>query len=35
VLGNVIAGNQSYLALKKKLVFSIPKIGWDLVTGKK
>ncbi len=35
ILGNVIAGNQSYLGLKKKLVLSIPKIGWDVVTGKK
>jgi geranylgeranyl reductase family protein len=34
ILGNVISGNQSYLGLKKKLVMSIPKIGWDFVTGK-
>jgi geranylgeranyl reductase family protein len=33
ILGNLIAGNQSYLGLKKKLIFSIPRIGWDLVTG--
>jgi geranylgeranyl reductase family protein len=35
ILGNVIAGNQSYLNLKKKLIFSVPKIGWDLVTGRR
>jgi len=34
ILGNVITGNQSYLGLKKKLIFSIPRIGWDVVTGK-
>ena len=33
ILGNLIAGNQSYLGLKKKLIFSIPRIGWDLITG--
>jgi flavin-dependent dehydrogenase len=33
ILGNLIAGDQSYLGLKKKLIFSIPRIGWDLVTG--
>jgi geranylgeranyl reductase family protein len=31
ILGNLISGNQSYLGLKKKLIFSIPRIGWDLV----
>jgi geranylgeranyl reductase family protein len=34
ILGNLIAGNQSYLNLKKKLLFSIPSIGIDLVTGR-
>jgi hypothetical protein len=34
ILGNLIAGNQSYLGLKKKLIFSIPRIGWDVMTGK-
>lgn len=34
ILGNLIAGNQSYLNLKKKLVFSIPAIGVDLITGR-
>jgi flavin-dependent dehydrogenase len=34
ILGNVISGNQSYLNLKKKLIFSVPRIGWDFVTGK-
>jgi len=34
VLGNLIAGNQSYLSLKKKLLFSIPAVGWDLVSGR-
>jgi len=29
----VISGNQSYLSLKKKLIFSVPRIGWDFVTG--
>ena len=32
ILGNVIAGNQSYLGLKKKLVLSAPRISWDFVT---
>src|SRR5205823_13152649 len=34
ILGNLIAGNQSYLNLKKKLLFSIPSIGIDLLTGR-
>lgn len=34
ILGNLIAGNQSYLNLKKNLFFSIPSIGIDLVTGR-
>jgi flavin-dependent dehydrogenase len=34
ILGNLIAGNQSYLGLKKKLFFSIPSIGIDLITGR-
>ena len=34
VLGNLILGNQSYLTLKKDLVFSIPSIGIDLITGR-
>jgi geranylgeranyl reductase family protein len=34
ILGNLIAGNQSYLGLKKKLFFSIPSIGIDLMTGR-
>jgi geranylgeranyl reductase family protein len=34
ILGNLIAGNQSYLNLKKKLLFSIPSIGIDLITGR-
>jgi geranylgeranyl reductase family protein len=34
ILGNLIAGNQSYLELKKKLFFSIPSIGIDLITGR-
>src|SRR5205823_11638027 len=32
VLGNLIAGNQSYADLKKKLFYSIPSIGWDLLS---
>ena len=31
ILGNLISGNQSYLTLKKKLLFSIPSIGLDLI----
>ena len=31
ILGNLISGNQSYLTLKRKLVFSIPSIGVDLI----
>ncbi len=34
ILGNLIAGNQSYLSLKKKLVLSLPSIGIDLITGR-
>jgi geranylgeranyl reductase family protein len=34
ILGNLIAGSQSYLGLKKKLVFSLPSIGIDLITGR-
>ena len=34
ILGNLIAGNQSYVGLKKKLFFSIPSIGIDLITGR-
>jgi geranylgeranyl reductase family protein len=34
ILGNLIAGNQSYLSLKKKLVFSLPAIGVDILTGR-
>lgn len=35
ILGNLIAGNQSYLELKKKLFFSIPSISLDLVSGRR
>jgi geranylgeranyl reductase family protein len=35
ILGNLIAGNQPYLGLKKKLVLSVPSVGWDLVSGRK
>jgi len=31
VLGNLIAGHQGYLSLKKKLLFSIPSVGLDLI----
>ena len=34
ILGNLIAGNQSYLSLKKKLILSLPSIGIDLITGR-
>lgn len=34
ILGNLILGNQSYLTLKKKLFFSIPSVGIDLITGR-
>jgi geranylgeranyl reductase family protein len=32
ILGNLVAGNQPYIGLKKKLLFSIPSVGWDLVS---
>jgi geranylgeranyl reductase family protein len=35
ILANVIAGSQSYVGLKKKLLLSVPRIGWDFVTGKR
>jgi geranylgeranyl reductase family protein len=31
ILGNLISGNQSYLTLKKKLIFSIPSVSLDLI----
>jgi flavin-dependent dehydrogenase len=31
ILGNLIAGNQPYLNLRKKLFLSIPAVSWDLV----
>lgn len=34
ILGNLIAGNQSYMTLKRKLLLSIPSIGIDLITGR-
>jgi len=35
ILGNLVTGNQSYVNLKKKLLFSVPRIGWDFMTGRK
>ena len=35
VLSNLIAGNQSYVNLKKKLFYSIPSVSWDLIAGRK
>lgn len=32
ILGNLVSGNQPYLSLKKKLLFSIPSVGWDLIS---
>lgn len=32
ILGGLVAGNQPYLSLKKKLFFSLPAVGWDLLT---
>jgi len=34
VLGNLISGNQSYVNLKKTLFYSIPSVGWDLISGR-
>lgn len=34
ILADLIAGNQSYLGLKKKLFFAIPRVGWELIVGK-
>jgi len=34
ILGNLISGNQSYLSLKKKLLFSVPTVGLDLLLGR-
>jgi flavin-dependent dehydrogenase len=34
ILGNLISGNQSYSSLKKKLLFSIPSVGLDLLLGR-
>jgi len=35
VLSNLIAGNQPYINLKKKLLYSIPSVSWDLIAGRK
>jgi len=35
ILGNLIGGNQPYNGLKKKLFFSIPSVGWDLISARK
>jgi hypothetical protein len=35
VLSNLIAGNQPYVNLKKKLFYSIPSVGWDLIAGRR
>jgi flavin-dependent dehydrogenase len=32
ILGDLVTGNQPYVGLKKKLFFSIPSIGVDLIT---
>ena len=34
MLGELVSGNESYLTLKRKLFFSIPSIGIDLITGR-
>jgi geranylgeranyl reductase family protein len=34
ILGNLVLGNQGYVTLKKKLLFSIPSVGIDLITGR-
>jgi flavin-dependent dehydrogenase len=34
ILGNLISGNQSYVTLKRKLLFSIPSISIDLIVGR-
>ena len=34
ILGNLISGNQSYLTLKKNLLFSIPSVTVDLIWGR-
>ena len=35
ILGNLIAGNQPYLSLKKKLFFSAPAIGWEVLVNRR
>jgi geranylgeranyl reductase family protein len=32
LLGQLVAGDVSYLHLKKKLLFSVPSVGWDLLS---
>ena len=34
ILGDLISGNQSYLSLKKKLLFSAPSVGLDFILGR-
>lgn len=35
LLGALLAGDQPYLTLKKRLVLSVPKVGWDLLWGRR
>jgi flavin-dependent dehydrogenase len=34
ILVSLISGNQSYMSLKKKLLFSVPAVGLDLLLGR-
>jgi len=34
IMETFIEGNQPYQTLKKKLVFSVPSVAWDLVSGR-
>ena len=34
ILGNLIAGNQPYSSLKKKLILSAPAIGWEILMNR-
>jgi flavin-dependent dehydrogenase len=35
ILENLMGGQQSYSTLKRKLLFSVPSVGWDLVSGRR
>ena len=33
VLGDLVLGKQDYMSLKKRLVWTLPRFGWDLAVA--